>query len=124
MQRLTTFRLIFSFAALLFIAKPFLGFTISIHQPHYNQVHSILVKSFTKRKPEGIKEANASIESIQKLLNNPLRIICSTISLLLLTLFPAVFKSSLNITDKFLSDIRNTLFPPEHAYLLTGKLII
>jgi hypothetical protein len=124
MQRLTAFRLFFLLAALLFIAKPFFGFSANVQRTRHSQGYTILAKSFTKRKPESIEEADANIEFIHQLLNNPLLNILSTISFLLLTLFPVLFKNGLEITGRFLSDLRSALLPPKHAYLLSGKLII
>jgi hypothetical protein len=124
MHRLTALRLFFTLAALLFIAKPFFGYGISSREFHPRQVHTILVKSFSKRKPESLDDANASAEYLHKLLTNPLAVILSTISLLLLSLFPAIFKNNFNITGKVISDIRYALLPGEHTYLLAGKLII
>ena len=124
MQRLTAFRLFFSLAALLFVAKPFFGFGAATQQLRPGQAHTILAKSFTKRKPEGLEEANANIESIHKLLINPFATIFSAISVLLLTLFPFLFRKDIKLTQRVLSDIRFALLPPIDACLLTGKLII
>src|ERR1700761_847312 len=125
MHRLTAFRLFFTLAALLFVAKPFFGYGVSSREFHPRQVHTILVKSFSKRKPESLEDANASAEQLHQLLTNPLAVILSSISLLLLALFPAIFKSDFNrITGKVVSDIRYALVPAERTYLLAGKLII
>jgi hypothetical protein len=90
---------------MLFVARPFLGFAFFNQQYRPKQVHSILVKSFSKRKPESLEEANANVEFIHHLLTNPLAFIISTISFLLLTLFPSVFKNCAEITNSFLSDM-------------------
>ena len=125
MHRLTAFRLFFTLAALLFVAKPFFGYGINSREFHPRQVHTILVKSFSKRKPESLDYANASAEYLHKLLNNPLAVIFSSISLLLLALFPTIFKNDFDkITGKVISDIRYALLPIENSYLLAGKLII
>jgi hypothetical protein len=124
MKQLKAFRIFFSLAALLFIAKPFLGFGAFYGQSHPRIEHSVLVKSFTKRMPESLAEADADAKQIHQLLADPLTILFPTISCLLLTLFPAVFKNGLKITGKVLSDIHYTLLPPQHSYLLTGKLLI
>ncbi len=124
MHRLTAFRLFFTLAALLFVAKPFFGYGISSREFHPRQVHTILVKSFSKRKPESLDDANASAERLHQLLTNPLAVLLSAISLLLLSLFPTVFKSGFNITGKVIADIRYALLPAEHTYILAGKLII
>ncbi|MGZ3752174.1 MAG: hypothetical protein ACXVB0_18110 [Mucilaginibacter sp.] len=124
MQRLKSFRIFFSLAALLFVAKPFFGFGMFNQQLKLCIPHTILVKSFTKRKPEGLEDAKANIESIHRLLINPLAVLFSAISPLLLSLFPVVFKNGLNISAKVLSDIRYSLLPLQPAYLLLGNLII
>jgi hypothetical protein len=124
MQRITAFRLVFLLAALLFVAKPFFGFGVLGQQPRPHQQHTILAKSFTKRKPESLEEADANAEIIHQQLINPFATILSGISFLLLILFPVAFKSSHNITGKIIADIRYALLPTEHTYLLTGKLII
>jgi hypothetical protein len=124
MQRLKAFRLYISLAALLFVAKPFLGFGTFSRHFHPRQVHTILVKSFTKRKPESLQDADANVESIHKLLINPFAVLLSAISILLLTLFPSIFKKGNKITYEFLSQIRFALLPPERAFILAGKLSI
>ncbi|MDB5154869.1 MAG: hypothetical protein JWR54_3620 [Mucilaginibacter sp.] len=124
MHRHTAFRLFFILAALLFIGKPFFGYGVSIRELRPRQVHTILVKSFSKRKPESLEDADANVAYLHQLLINPLAVIFSAISFLLITLFPIIFRNGPNITDKILSDIRYALLPPEPAYLLAGKLII
>jgi hypothetical protein len=124
MQRLKAFRLFISLAAMLFVAKPFFGFGAFSRQFHPRHVHTILVKSFTKRKPESLEEADANVGSIHRMLVNPLALLSSTISALFLSLFPSVFRDENKIANTLLSRIRFALFPPAHAYLLSGKLII
>lgn len=74
--------------------------------------------------PESLEEADANAKQIHQLLADPVAILFPTISCLLFALFPVVFKNGLKITVKVLSDIRYTLLPPQHSYLLAGKLII
>lgn len=124
MQRLTVFRLIISLAAMFFVAKPFFGFGAFNGQFHPRQAHSILAKSFTKRKPENLQDADANAESLHQSLINPFIALLSVISTLLLSLFPLVFKEENKITNGFLSHIRFALLPPERAYLLACKLSI
>lgn len=123
-QRLKAFRLIISIAALLFVAKPFFGFSAINKQFRPRQIHSILVKSFSKRKPESLQDADANVDAIHQLLSNPLASRLSSITFLLLTLFPFVFKNVLDITAGLLSDIRNAILPPENVCVLTGQLLI
>ena len=124
MNGLKAFRLFFAFAALLFAAKPFFGFGIytSRFKPHIS--HNILVKSFTKRKPESLQEAEANQKRIHQQLTNPPAVLLSVISLLLLSLLPVLFTNLQKVTGKILSDIRLSLLPPGNTYLLSGKLII
>jgi hypothetical protein len=124
MQRNIAFKFFFTLAALLFVAKPFFGFEVINHQLIPVHQHSILAKSFTKRVPESLAEADANAKQIHQLLADPSSILFPTIFCLLFTLFPTVFKNGLKITGKVLSDIRYTLLPPQSSYLLAGKLII
>ena len=124
MQRLKTFKLIISIAGLLFVARPFLGFAAISKQIKSQQAHSILAKSFTKRKPESLQEADAKVNALHQLLSNPLAVPLSSISFLLFTLFPFVFKNIAVITGRFLADIRNALSPPGDTCILTGQLLI
>jgi len=113
-----------SIAALLVVAKPFLGFATINKKGRSNQVHSILAKSFSKRKPESLQEADTKVNAIHLLLTNPLMAPLSAIASLLLILFPFIFKYSNKITRSLLSDIDPKLSPPVDVYLLTGKLLI
>lgn len=124
MQRLRILHLLFSLAALLFVAKPFLGFVAfnRLSQPRIS--HTILVKSFTKRKPESLHDADAKAEAVHQQLSNPILVLLSAISLLLAVLLPAYIEGRIKLTGQFIADIRTALLPPERAYLLTGKLTI
>jgi hypothetical protein len=124
MKGLSAFKIFFAFAALLFIAKPFFGFEISNHHFRIHISHNILVKSFSKRKPESLEDADKKAAQIYNQLANPLMILLSSISLFLLMLLPALFDPLRKITSRILSDIRLSLLPPENTYLLAGKLII
>ncbi|HTK21351.1 MAG TPA: hypothetical protein VL442_17655 [Mucilaginibacter sp.] len=124
MRGAPAFKIFFAFAALLFIAKPFFGFEISNHHFKIHISHNILVKSFSKRKPENLEDADRNAAQIHQQLSNPLMVLLSSMSLLLLSLLPALFDPLRKITDRILSDIRLSLLPPKNAYLLAGKLII
>ena len=124
MNGLKAFRLFFAFAALLFVAKPFFGFGVTSHQFKLHISHNILVKSFSKRKPESLEDADANVSRLHQQLSNPSMVLLSSLSVLLLSLLPAVFDDVEKITGRILSDIRLSLLPPEHTYLLAGKLII
>jgi hypothetical protein len=124
MQRLKAFRIFFSLTALLFIAKPFLGFGAFNQQIKPRISHTILVKSFTKRKPETLQEADDKAEAIHLVLSNPLMVLISSITFLLASLLPLILERTLKLTGKMLSDIHTGLIPAGPAYLLAGKLTI
>lgn len=118
------FKIFFAFAALLFIAKPFFGFELTNHKFKIHISHNILVKSFSKRKPESLEDADKNAKQIRQQLSNPLMVLLSSISILLLSLLPAVFDYLRKITCRVISDIHLSLLPPKNPYLLAGKLII
>ena len=124
MYRLKTFRLFISLAAILFVAKPFIGFAAFNSSSHPRIAHSILVKSFTKRKPESLQEGYAKSEAIHQSLTNPLLVLLSGIVFLLAMLFPFLLDKGIRLTNRILLAICAIILPPEPAYLLTGKLII
>ncbi len=124
MQRLAAFRLIIAIAALLFVAKPFLGFsTLNGHvRPHLS--HSILAKSFTKRKPESLDEADEKAEAIHHSLTSPALPILSAITFLLGILLPLAFGPGIKLTSSASPNRSAALIPARQTYLLTGKLTI
>ena len=124
MHKLKAFRLFFSLAALLFLAKPFVGFGIIYRQAKTIKTHTILVKSFTKRKPEGIEEADDNIRAVHQLLTNPPLFLQSAIAIVLLIFLPLTLKFYGSVINWLLYKNRHGLLPPEHTYLLTGQLII
>ena len=124
MKGTLAFKIFFVFAALLFIAKPFFGFEASNYKFKIHISHNILVKSFSKRKPESLEDADKSARQIHLQLSNPLLVLISSISLLLISLLPAVFDYLRKITGRILSDIRLSLLPPGETYLLTGLSLI
>ena len=124
MRGAPAFKIFFAFAALLFIAKPFFGFEVSNHHFKTDISYNILVKSFSKRKPETLEDADKSAKQVNHQLSNPLMILLSPISFLLISLLPALFDLLQKITGRTLSDIRLSLLPPENPWLLAGKLTI
>ena len=124
MKGALAFKIFFAFAALLFIAKPFFGFEVSNRHFKIHISHNILVKSFSKRKPENLEDVDKSAKQIHQQLTNPLMVLLSSMSLLLLYLLPSLSDRLRKITGRILSDIRLSLLPPENTYLLAGKLII
>ena len=124
MKGALAFKIFFAFAALLFIAKPFFGFEVTNRKFKIHISHNILVKSFSKRKPESLEDARKNAGQIYHQLANPLMVLLSSMAILLLTILPALFDPLRKITGRILSDLNLSLLPPENIYLLTGKLII
>jgi hypothetical protein len=122
MQTLSSAKIFLSLAVLLFVAKPFLGFTMfsRLHPP---AEENIFVKSFTKRKLEDSENSIFNTSAIQKKLADPVDQFILRFSFLLSIIFPAIF-AAVNISNRFLNELRLSLSPPGHTYLLNGKLII
>lgn len=121
MQKIKTFRLIISIAALVFVAKPFAGFGTLSRQFKPIVSHTILVKSFTKRKPESLEDADEKLQAIHKVLTNPLLSLLSAISFFLSLLLPSVVRDISKLTEPGARWMPRSARP---AYLLAGKLTI
>jgi len=123
-EKLKIIRFAICIAALMFVAKPFIGFrTFSGHHKLHIS-HTILVKSFTKRKTETQEEVDARAEQVHKLITNPILFLLPVIAYLLNVLLPYRLEDATRITRKMLSDIRAGILPPGDTYLLSGKLSI
>jgi len=121
MQKIKTFRLIISIAALVFVAKPFAGFGTLGREFKPIVSHNILVKSFTKRKPESLEDADERLQAIHMVLTNPLMLLLPAISFFLSLLLPSVAWDRSRLTEQA---ARCMLLPARPAYLLAGKLTI
>ncbi|HTI60691.1 hypothetical protein [Mucilaginibacter sp.] len=121
MQKIKTFRLIISIAALVFVAKPFAGFGTLSRQFKPIVSHTILVKSFTKRKPESLEDADEKLQAIHKVLTNPLLSLLSAISFFLSLLLPSIVSDISKLTEPGARWMPRSARP---AYLLAGKLTI
>ena len=123
MHKLKSAKIFFCLAVLLFVAKPFLGFSMfsRLHPP---AEESIFVKAFTKRKLEDPENSNLSASVIQKKLAEPVQQFILRFSFLLTILFPAVFAAGPQITNRFLRRVKLSMYPLRDTYLLNGKLII
>jgi hypothetical protein len=124
MQRLKAFRLFISLAAMLFVAKPFIGFAAFGYSSSPHISHTILVKSFTKRKPESLQEGYAKSEAIHQSLISPALVLLSGILFFLLMLFPFLIDKGIRLTNRIILAMCAAILPPEPAYLFTGKLVI
>ena len=123
MHKFKSAKIFLCLAVLLFVAKPFIGFSM-FNRAHPPAAESILVKAFTKRKLEDSENSNFNIKAIQKKLAEPVQYFILLFSLLLSIIFPVVLASGASITNRFLRRIKLSLYPCAHTYLLNGKLTI
>jgi hypothetical protein len=123
MNKLSSAKIFFCFAVLLFVAKPFLGFAM-FSRMHPPAVENIFIKAFTKRKLEDPENSNSSMSAIQKKLAEPVKYFSLRFSFLLSIIFPCILFALAGITNRFLRRIQFSLTPQTHSYLLNGKLII
>src|ERR1035438_3224781 len=123
MHKLTSAKIFFCLAVLLFVAKPFLGFTMfsRVHPP---AADNIFVKAFTKRKLEDPENSSFSSGAIQKKLAEPVNEFILRFSFLLCIIFPLAFAAGADITNSFLRASQLRLYLRGHTYLLNSKLII
>jgi hypothetical protein len=115
---------IFFLGVLLFVAKPFIGFAAISANPENITSSSILVKAFSKRKPEDLRDAELKKAALRNMLMDPPVKLLISIAFLMSVLFPLSFRSAALITGSYLNRIRYSLIPAAQPYLLTGKLSI
>jgi hypothetical protein len=118
-----TAKIYFCFAALLLVAKPFLGFSMfsRLHPPAGD---SIFIKSFTKRFQEYSENSDNNLQAILKKLSEPDANLFLRFSFLLSILFPLAFVSLVSSTSGYLQQLRFALSFRENTYLLNSNLII
>ncbi len=119
MTRVRSAQIIFCIAALLFIAKPFVGFGMYGHLKSPVRTN-IFVKIFSKRK---IEDGRSSMNAIQKQLSHPATNLFLRFAFLLSILFPLAFKAIGEITLCFLHRLHLQLLP-QPLILFTGQLLI
>ena len=107
MQRLKTARLIFCIAALMLVAKPFIGFSLVRHIKS-PVATNIIAKTFNKRKSEDALRASAAI---QHMLLNPAENVALLFVFLLSLLFPLAFLAFNGSNNRFLSRLQLSLQP-------------
>ncbi|MFI5137509.1 MAG: hypothetical protein ACHQIM_06755 [Sphingobacteriales bacterium] len=123
MHKFASAKIFFCLAVLLFVAKPFLGFSM-FNRQHPPAVENIFVKAFTKRKLEDPEHSITKAEAIQKKLAEQAEYFILRFSFLLGIIFPCFFASKANITSRFLRGLQLSLIPQRDTWLLNGKLII
>ncbi|MGN6180260.1 MAG: hypothetical protein ACTHNW_13825 [Mucilaginibacter sp.] len=106
------------------MAKPFIGFAAIAANRDNITSSSILVKAFSKRKPEDLRDAELRKAALRTMLIDPPVKLLISIAFLLGVLFPILFRSAVLVTGSYLNRIRYSLIPVDQPYLLTGKLSI
>lgn len=118
MTRVKTAQIIFCIAALLFVAKPFIGFGIYCHLKSPGKTN-ILVKIFSKRK---IEDDRSSMNAFKKALSERDANLFLRFASLLAILFPLFFTVE-EATGNRLRRFRLQLLP-RPLTLFTGQLLI
>lgn len=110
-------------AVFMLATKPFVGFQ-AVKNIQVGKPAAICVKAFTKRKLEYVEDSPFDVLTVQKRLANPLLALNVLFTALLNTLFPSFQSDARRVTNGFLLNIRLSLSPLLHRYLLSGKLVI
>lgn len=117
------FKMVFALAAILFIMKPFLGFSVLNGHLVLHHQHSIIVKAFSKRKPEELEEAKKRQAAIQRQLSNPPVQVLAAIACLLAFILP-LLGSTFKLLRSRIDELSLRVLPSQPVYLLSGKLTI
>src|SRR5476649_267984 len=104
MFRLKSAKIVFSLSVLLFVAKPFLGFSM-FSRMHPPTAKNIFVKSFNKRKLDFRRDSNYNMASVQQRLAEPVDPLFLAIRILLGLILPAIFAFGINLTNRALLDL-------------------
>ena len=123
MTRVKSAKIIFCIAALFFVMKPFLGFSMFNGIKHASY-HNIFVKVFSKRKQEFTENSKYNIANVQKKLAEPLEAFVLHFALLLAAVFPLLFAYRDKLTSRNIFDLQLILSPQGQPYLLNGALLI
>ena len=121
---LKTIKIIFYLSAILFIAKPFFGFSLLNRNAHEEETNCILlVKLFSKRKNDAIDENIQEYNAIQqRILRLSLESILTFLGFLSLFIFS--FLSQIKLTASFIKQINFSLPGREHTYLHVRSFLI
>lgn len=111
------------FAALLIVAKPFIGFSF-FNRINVSLTENIIIKSFTKRKHEFVEGSSFDINAVQNKLSEPQIGFFYLFVGFLNLLFPTLLNQSDNIGSIALSNLQLRCFQSQKSFLLNGKLII
>ncbi len=123
MHQFKSAKIIFCFAVLSLIAKPFMGFSM-FNRIALSSRATIYVKAFTKRKQEYVQDSSYDMDAVQRKLAHPVNGLLLNISFLSGIILRFIFPGGIKITNQFLIDTRLSLSPCEHSYILNRKLLI
>jgi hypothetical protein len=122
--QLKTLYTLFCLAVLMFIAKPFIGFSLGMSESQLVKSNSLLAKSFAIRKPDDLNDAKSKANYLKQQLVNPPEHVSLTIAAILCLLFPLFFYRDIFMGYGFLNSHNANVYIPENIFLLTGKLTI
>ncbi|MDR3695012.1 hypothetical protein [Mucilaginibacter sp.] len=123
MKKLQTAKIYLFLAALLFVAKPFLGFGMFSRQ-HPPAEENIFIKAFSKSRPEYSEDSSFNLFEVQKKAFTLVPLLFLGISFLLSILFPVVFAAGAKINQHYLRNIRLGVFQPVDTWLFNCHLLI
>lgn len=110
------------FAALMLVAKPFVGFK-ALENLSQVKHPGICVKAFTKRKQEYIESGNFDASLAQKKLAEPLNLVLLHFAFLLSIILPIAFAAK-NLSSSYLRRLQLSFSTAPPSYILTSALII
>ncbi|MFD1256613.1 hypothetical protein ACFQ3S_07375 [Mucilaginibacter terrae] len=109
---------------MLFLAKPFLGFSVYEQLQEKAPENTLLVKVFAKRKPEFMEEAITKSIVFRAMLKENADKFILTIGALLLKLFPLLCIYNNNTFGQYNGRKKQDLTSTDPIYLLTCRLTI
>jgi hypothetical protein len=122
MQLFKSAIILFCFAVLMLVAKPFIGFNSLANISHLKHL-TICVKAFTKRKQEYVEDGSFDTTFVQKKLAEPLGFVLLHFAVLLGIILPFAFAVK-NSSNRILRRLQLTMSPAQPSYLLNCNLII
>ncbi|WP_345947761.1 hypothetical protein ABDD95_12965 [Mucilaginibacter sp. PAMB04274] len=109
---------------MLFLAKPFLGFSVYGQLQEKAQENTLLVKVFAKRKPEFMEEAITRSIAFQAMLKDRADQFILTFGALLLSLFSFLAVNAQNAFGRYNNQRKQHITSIDPIYLLTCRLTI
>lgn len=127
MPAVSKIKFILLLAAIMFLCKPFVGFSLRYQHYFRQQQHctsNILVKSFTKRILEYSERSEFNILNITKKLADPALPFIILLAFSLNLFLPRLFAAAKTTTYSALAAIAYALYSPRPIYILSRKLTI